>query len=442
MEFPEDFLNHIATNTGFDAQAFRLAHEQKVPTSIRLNPLKPFEHTNSDKVPWCNNAYYLAERPQFVFDPLHHAGVYYVQEASSMFTGYIFNQFTDKDAALNILDLCAAPGGKSTLIAGIMNKKSLLVSNEVIQSRVHILKENIDKCGNANVVVSHNDPKDYSKLIHFFDVIIIDAPCSGSGLFRKDPNAMQEWSLDNVAHCSKRQQRIVEDAIPCLKPGGILIYATCSYSFEEDEGMVKRIIESGFEVIKSNDAKELFSGIVQNEFGYRFYPDKIRGEGFFISALRKEDDTLNTIESYSRKYEKITALEFEIIAPYINKSSEIFFYKHKEVIYAIPEILKPKIQALGYLHLIKSGTAIGTIKNGILIPDHELALSELVATDLPFVELDELLAIDYLRKNTIFIDSAIMGWCLMRFKGINLGWAKLLPNRVNNYYPVGWRIRK
>lgn len=442
MEFPSGFIQQIQNASGFDEGPFLLAHETPAPVSIRLNPNKKTNMQHGENVPWCSNAYYLPVRPAFVFDPLFHAGAYYVQEASSMFTGYLFSTYADKTKSLKILDLCAAPGGKSTLIAGLMNEHSLLVSNEVIKSRARILKENIDKWGNPNVVVSNNDPRDFSALTNFFDVIIIDAPCSGSGLFRKEPEAKNEWSEENVLHCSKRQSRILEDVIPALKQNGLLIYATCSYSEAENEQIVMQLITKGFQPLINKKLPSDFGNIVTNEYGYRFYPDKIKGEGFFVSILQKTESDNQDEQAFNKKTEPLTTSETAIISPYLKAPEELFFYKHKNIIYCIPEVIQPAVMALGNLYLIKSGIAIGEIKHNELIPDHELALSTLIGENIPKVELDEPTAIAYLRKNTIQIDTEIKGWCLVTYQQLPLGWIKVIPGRINNYYPVELRIRK
>jgi 16S rRNA C967 or C1407 C5-methylase (RsmB/RsmF family)/NOL1/NOP2/fmu family ribosome biogenesis protein len=442
MPFPEGFIKHIENCEGFNESSFSKAHAMATPVSIRFNSLKPINHHHQEKVPWCDNAFYLDHRPAFVFDPLFHAGVYYVQEASSMFTGYLFQQYAPTQNAIKVLDLCAAPGGKSTLIADLMNENSLLVSNEVIKTRSKILKENIDKWGAPNIVVSNNDPREFKNLTQYFDVIIIDAPCSGSGLFRKDPAAMKEWSLDNVTHCSLRQGRIITDIIPTLKPGGLLIYATCSYSTEEDESIIESLLHKGFTNPVNSSLPAAFGEIIRNKYGYRFYPDKIKGEGFFISILQSAASE-NVPTSYQpKRYEAITIEEKDIIIKYFDKPDKLFFYKHKEVIYCIPENLKNDIQALGSLYLVKSGTAVGIIKNSDLIPDHELAMSVLISKEIPRIEVDEKTAVEYLRKNTIVIDAQIKGWCLITYLNIPLGWAKIIPGRLNNYYPIELRIRK
>ena len=238
-------MNSLTDVKGFSKEAFEQIHASgEQVTSIRRNPLKPGSlFSNEEKIPWASNGFYLSERPSFTLDPLFHAGTYYVQEASSMFLEQAMKQSVDLSQQLLVLDLCAAPGGKSTLLQSIISKKSLLVSNEVIHTRVNILKENCIKWGSSNVVVTNNDPKDFSKLKGLFDVVVIDAPCSGSGLFRRDADAIKEWSEDNVQLCSQRQQRIIADTWNCLKEDAVLIYSTCSYSSSEDEDILDWMME-------------------------------------------------------------------------------------------------------------------------------------------------------------------------------------------------------
>ena len=249
-------------------------------------------NNQSGTVQWSSNGFYLQKRPSFTLDPLFHAGAYYVQEASSMFLEEALKQTVDLSQPIKILDLCAAPGGKSTLIQSVINNESLLVSNEVIKTRVNILSENITKWGAANVIVTNNDAKDFQRLPNYFDVIVVDAPCSGSGLFRKDREAISEWSEQNVHLCSQRQQRILADVLPALKEDGVLIYSTCSYSEEEDEQIADWLVEE-FKVQSLKFKVEEEWGIVetqsskQNASGYRFYPDKVKGEGFFIAVFKK-----------------------------------------------------------------------------------------------------------------------------------------------------------
>src|SRR5690349_10320834 len=281
---PAALIASLEEIEGFNKEAFLQVHESgNQITSIRVNPHKwtlSSELPTLNSVPWSEYGVYLSQRPSFTFDPLFHAGCYYVQEASSMFLEQALRQTLDLSGSLRVLDLCAAPGGKSTHIQSLLSKGSLLVSNETIRGRVPPLQDNIIKWGAENVVVSSNDASDFSSLENFFDAIVIDAPCSGSGLFRRDPEAIEEWSLQNVELCSGRQQRIIADVWPALKSNGILIYSTCSYSKKEDEDIL--------DWISSTINAEYLTLSLKSEWnisdtgkGYRFWPDKVKGEGFF-----------------------------------------------------------------------------------------------------------------------------------------------------------------
>ncbi len=285
---------------GFNRKTFDEAHKRDEQlVSVRFNPDKTFsvqclKFKVQSSVPWCPYGRYLHERPSFTLDPLLHGGAYYVQEASSMFLWYVLEQTIGKNTSgLRVLDLCGAPGGKSTLLASYF-KDALIVSNEVIRSRAAILVENITKWGSDHIVVTNNDPKDFVSLQGYFDVIVVDAPCSGSGLFRKNPDAISEWSEENVLLCSQRQQRILADVYPALKKDGVLIYSTCSYSAEEDEDIVDWMM-SEFAVDSLQFAVPGDWGVVEVEtkkrkaYCYRFFPDKVKGEGFFIAAFKKNE---------------------------------------------------------------------------------------------------------------------------------------------------------
>ncbi|HSZ26177.1 MAG TPA: RsmB/NOP family class I SAM-dependent RNA methyltransferase, partial [Cytophagaceae bacterium] len=291
-DFPDTFKTQMQTILNSEYELFEKAYQNKAFTSIRVNPSKHSTPVNLSPVQWSSNAYYLEERPLFTLDPLFHGGAYYVQEASSMFLEQAFTQHVDKTESLNVLDLCAAPGGKSTHLLSLMNHKSLLVSNEVIKSRAYILKENIQKWGKANVVITQSDPERFSSLKGFFDVMVIDAPCSGEGLFRKDAEAIKEWSPENVALCEARQQRIIADVWDALKPGGILIYSTCTFNTKENEDNLDWVIKNleaetlSLELKESWGIKEVHSS--NRAIGYKFFPHKIKGEGFFIAVLRKK----------------------------------------------------------------------------------------------------------------------------------------------------------
>lgn len=442
IKFPDGFTENLKNCDGFDEASFTSAHKKPPPTSVRINPVKyTGQFENDPAVPWFEYGYYLNSRPSFTLDPLFQAGAYYVQEASSMFLGFILKQVCDLKKTQKILDLCAAPGGKSTLIASLISNESLLVSNEVIRSRTSVLKENITKCGNQNVVVTSNDASDFSGLKNYFDVIVVDAPCSGSGLFRKDAAAMKEWSIENVEMCSKRQKRILEDITTALKNNGLLIYATCSYSKEEDEDIIKRKVESGKWKVEKISIHENF-GIIENEFGYRFYPDKLQGEGFFISILKKINGEDEEVDLYPAPIIKADNDEIKIISNRISNAYEFTFFKKGEKYYAVEKKLYSQIANLhSKLKVIKSGIEIGEIKQNDLVPSHEMALCAAIKKTSPIIEVDLQTALNYLRKNTIELPDTKPGWSLISYKGIHLGWVKILPNRVNNYYPTEWRIR-
>ncbi|WP_242674901.1 methyltransferase RsmF C-terminal domain-like protein [Niastella populi] len=438
-------------------------------TSVRVNPGKipmvnsdgsmvkgippglqqHFSITSSAKIPWCTYGLYLSERPAFIFDPLIHAGAYYVQEASSMFLEQALMQTSDTSQPLRVLDLCAAPGGKSTLLQSLISADSLLVSNEVIKSRAAILEENSVKWGGANVVVTNADPVAFAKLENFFDVIVIDAPCSGSGLFRREPEAIAEWSEHNVQLCYQRQQRILADVFPALKEGGVLIYSTCSYSKEEDENIGDWLMDA-FTVHSLPLKTEAAWGIVETRsdkhktYGYRFFPDKVKGEGFFISCFRKQEGTGNTVRMPKRPaLQKASKNESAILQPWLQTGSGMQLWKQKEDLFAFPQQLEKELLTIvDNVYVRRAGTTIGKIAGNDLVPDHALAVSTLVNGSIVAVTLKREEAIQYLRRDDVTITTGQKGWTLVQFEHYNLGWIKVLQNRINNYYPQGWRILK
>ncbi|UAY52439.1 methyltransferase RsmF C-terminal domain-like protein [Ferruginibacter albus] len=460
-DLPISLLNSLENLQGFNKEAFQSVHQSgEQVTSIRFNNTKipnyKFQIADLEtgiwdlefsKIPWNSHGYYLSQRPSFTLDPLFHAGAYYVQEASSMFLEEVIKQTVDLSASIKVLDLCAAPGGKSTLIHSLISKDSLLVSNEVIKTRVNILSENMTKWGAANVIVTNNDPKDFQRLESFFDIIVVDAPCSGSGLFRKDNDAITEWSEENVNLCSQRQQRILADILPALKENGVLIYSTCSYSKAEDEDIAnwltkeqkliscKLSINNEWGIVETQSAET-------NAYGYRFYPDKVKGEGFFIAAFKKQstENHLRQIKNLKNQA-KLSAKEIDTIKPYIQNVDDYIFIKQYEDILALPASLENDLGIIqSSLYIKKAGVKLGSIIRNELIPDHELAMSTLLNNDLPAIEVDKETALNYLRRSDIKPDVDHKGWLLISYQQIPLGWVKALPNRINNYYPKEWRI--
>lgn len=452
QNLPAALLESLKGIPGFDKTAFEAVHDSaEQSVSVRINPCKPFNVEDAQfkiesPVPWCPYGKYLSERPSFTLDPLLHAGAYYVQEASSMFLWHVLDHTVEKKSRnLKVLDLCAAPGGKSTLLASYF-EDALIVSNEVIKSRASILVENITKWGSDNVVVTNNDAKDFASLQNFFDVIVVDAPCSGSGLFRKDPEAIDEWSEENVLLCSQRQQRIIADVFPALKKDGIIIYSTCSYSEEEDEGIADWMMED-LHVANFKLPLDESWGIVETEsqkykaFGYRFFPDKIKGEGFFITAFKKNDGddfSLRMPQLQSASKQEITVAQ-----DWVKRERDLFFFKQHENILAIHAKWKQDVALLQKnVYIRKAGVTVGAIKGKDLIPDHELAVSLLMNENVQRINVGYDEAIRYLKKKEMEMKNISKGWFVVDYCNVHLGWIKVLHNRVNNYYPTNWRILK
>jgi 16S rRNA C967 or C1407 C5-methylase (RsmB/RsmF family)/NOL1/NOP2/fmu family ribosome biogenesis protein len=450
MQLPSELLDSLRNAPGFEETEFRSVHENPQSlTSVRFNPSKPSDALSDlldAKVPWSTNGFYLQSRPFFTFDPFLHGGAYYVQEASSMFLEQAIVQTTPMDQALRVLDLCAAPGGKSTLIQSLLNKNSLLVSNEVIKARVNILGENMSKWGYPNHVITNNDAKDFQRLPGYFDLMVVDAPCSGSGLFRRDPSAIEEWSLSNVTLCSQRQQRILADALPALKENGVLIYCTCSFSVEEDEAIADWLVtETGMETIQltleaSWNITESISA--SGASGYRFYPDKLKGEGFFLACFRNTTGE-NMPEMRRNKLELPSKNELAVFNPFIEKPAEHFFWKLTDRVLSIPLQFQEDVKLLiSRMYIRKAGICIGKVAGKDLIPDQELAMSLIASPDIPSISLKKEMALQYLRREEVKVETDIKGWVMADYEGIRLGWMKLLANRINNYYPKEWRILK
>jgi len=440
--------NVFTTAPDWEEAAFTEAHQSPVPTSIRLNPFKPADIPFESKVPWSTYGRYLQERPRFTLDPLFHAGAYYVQEASSMLIEQAFRQIADTSKPIKALDLCAAPGGKSTLLASLLKEEDLLISNEVIQTRAGILVENMTRWGQLNTWVTNNDPKDFRRLDGFFDLMLVDAPCSGSGLWRKDPKAIDEWSPANVNLCKERQQRILADALPALKKEGILIYVTCSFSPEENEQMVDWLVKEqgltglSLELDASWGVTETIADQSQAK-GYRCYPWKMKGEGFFMAVFRKNEgnvaEQLWTGSSKTKADEKQMRQLTQLFQPFLNVPFALL--QHQEMNYALhPEHRQHWAGLKSNLYIKKAGTALGQLLKDI-VPEHDLAMSIHLAKEVPRVQLDHQEALHFLKKEAVQTDKGFKGWQVASHQHLGLGWGKWMPNRMNNYLPKSHRIR-
>ncbi len=438
--WPEDFVENMKSMLGDDFPEFIKGLSHPAPVSLRLNPLKRTDRFESaEKVPWCGQGRYLPLRPSFTFDPLFHAGCYYVQEASSMYLEQVFKKCFSDDKPLSILDLCASPGGKSTHLVSLMPSESFLVSNELIPSRNKILRQNLLRWGSPNVMVTQNETKDFLPLQGFFDLVLVDAPCSGEGLFRRDPDAAKEWSKQAVAHCAYRQSSILDDAWKLLKPGGVLIYCTCTYETVENEEQVEKLLlNEQAELIKLDSLHE---GILSQGPGLRFYPAHIRGEGFFISAIRKADGH----EFIFKKSGKAKALRTheELTGRFIKDNEKFVSYIKENVVYAIPVHMISLFEFVDKdLYLRQCGIRLGEIKGTDFQPSHDIALSTSLHHETPAFDLSYDEAIKYLRCESVSCPGSSKGWTLATFENFSLGWLKVLGTRVNNYFPKDWRILK
>ena len=391
--------------------------QQSSPVSIRINPFKTNKTTQvADNfvptyVAWCAEGFYLNSRPNFTFDPLFHAGAYYVQEASSMFLSHVLRHLVRKPVAL--LDLCAAPGGKTTCARTAIKEGSIVLSNEPINKRAQILAENIQKFGHSDVVVTNNYPRDYKKTKLSFDVIVADVPCSGEGMFRKAPQAIAEWSEQNVENCWKLQRSIIADIWDNLKPGGLLIYSTCTFNAHENEENVAWILneyDAQLLEVPTEKTWNITGSLINNPLGedkpfpvYRFIPGFTQGEGLFMAIIKKGGTSTN--------------LE--------------------------PNAEKLVAEANKKLKIMVHGVKQGIIKGKKIIPDHSLALAiNGDRSSYPNVEIDYETAIKYLRHEAIMLSAvAPKGIVTLTYRGHAIGFANNLGNRANNLYPQEWRIK-
>lgn len=384
-QLPIDFTDMARRTMGEERfDCYLKAFETDAPVSIRLNPEKAKELTaDGERVPWCRNAYYLPQRPNFTYDPLLHAGCYYVQEAGSMFLDTVMQQWVP-DAPVVMIDFCAAPGGKSLLARTALAAGSVLFSNEPMRNRANILAENVEKWGYADHFVTNNFPRDYRRAKMIADVVLCDVPCSGEGMFRKDEATIREWSMQNVEKCARLQREIVADAWSCLADGGLFIYSTCTFNTHEDEENIQWMLdELGAEVLPVKvDAAWNITGSLLDGFSqpvYRFIPGISKGEGLFLCVLRKGGAWQ---QGHSLKS--------------LRKSQQ-----NLNIIYC------PKAQP-----------------------------------DMVKVEVNYQQAMAYLRHEAITLGADVpRGMVGICFEGHLLGLAKNIGNRANNLYPKEWKIR-
>lgn len=447
MELSADFVEQTKGLFGEErySQFFSALATEPV-VSVRHNPAKRAAEFSGEPVAWAADACYLDSRPLFTADPLFHAGCYYVQEASSMFLEQVFRQYVD--APVRMLDLCAAPGGKSTHALALLPSGSLFVANEPVPLRAGVLAENVIKWGRTSAVVTRNEPADFVPFKEFFDIILVDAPCSGEGMFRKDARAVSMWSPSNVKTCVARQRAILSDIWGSLRPGGLLVYSTCTFNSHEDESMVAWVRdELGAEVLPVAASPEwgITGNLTSGDFPVcRFIPGFTRGEGFFLALLRKNGD--GEVAQPRPQRSRATALPKACNAAcsWVNNPHEYNFVVEDDTVVAYPKEHQTVIAALqARLKVLHCGVTVAAVKNNKLLPSHRLAMSTaLNRAAFPIVELTREQALSYLHREALSLPSAPMGIVLFTYKNVPLGFAKNVGNRVNNLYPAEWRIRK
>ena len=483
---PKEFIDYTSSLFGEERWKNYLASfEDSVPVSVRLNPFKTplqlprggglfdsnetlTENPDNEKmylkfspsgeieggritpVPWCRNAYYLSERPNFTLDPLLHAGVYYVQEAGSMFLDEVLRTLSGSLSTGEgggrgrscVLDLCAAPGGKSTLLRAALPDDCVLYSNEPDRRRANILMENMQKQGHPNVIVTNNYAIDYQKSGHTFDLIVCDVPCSGEGMFRKDHDSIGEWSLQNVMKCASLQRSIIEDIWPCLNEGGVMVYSTCTFNLHEDEENVKWICETlGAEIIPIEVREEWnITGSLLKGWDkpvYRFIPGTTKGEGLFMAVMRKKE-----AQPLTRPTDTLSPRGEGDVSNECSKRKS----SREKVISSSPQgerVSVGRVRGLGCLRVLSDGHPVGTQKGKNIIPAHaEALLINLPKDKYPFAELSKEDALKYLHHEAIVLDAEVpKGFVVVTYQGHPLGFVKNIGNRANNLYPQEWKIR-
>lgn len=459
-----------------------------LPTSIRTNPFKPlkdgenlFRQTDNAVSPsdiadsptlrpvaWCPSGSYLSERPSFAHDPLWHAGAYYVQEAASMFIAQAYkvieSTFSTDDmigAPLKMLDLCAAPGGKSTLWRSLLPDEALLVANEPIRQRAQILAENLTKWGHPHTFVTQAFPDAFTSLEDTFDIIATDVPCSGEGMFRKDEQAREEWSPAAVISCADRQRDILTSVWPALKDGGFCVYSTCTFNREENEDLVAWACTTlGAELVEiPTDAAWHISGDTtgRNLPVYHFFPHRTEGEGLFLALLRKKKGEmfndrrklqilLDAREGNGRKRgAKFSAKPNATLLSWLQDAEDFTFQCSVDGVWtAIPtRFAEIREQLTNVAPLLLGGIEIAEEKGKKLIPQHALAMSIAASSSaFPRVEIARDSALAYLHREAITLPAeAPRGYVLLTYRGLPLGFANNLGNRANNLYPNEWRLR-
>ena len=445
MTLPQEFVIRMESQLQDEAEAFFASLGQPSPTSIRLHHLKGRSSFDvSEKVQWCDDGYYLASRPFFHLDPHWHGGAYYVQEASSMILDHVLTQLTLEKKSRTWLDLCAAPGGKTGILARHLGPGDVLVANEVVGQRRSILKENLTKAGYLNTFITGEPTSAFNE--SFADIVLIDAPCAGEGMMRKEPEAIRQWTPSLVDSCSTLQKQIVRDTAYALKKDGYLIYSTCSYSMDENiQNIAHFISEHNLEPVSISFPEEWrISHIAEGEaIGYQLYPHKVKGEGLFIAVLKRTSEQEKRSFKKNRKPNQSFEPVSSLVAEKLNDASTYLLRKNSvsfELIAA--EALEKANEVMMYLPRASLVVDAGELKGKDFIPSHAMSMARIQSSGYESIDLDLTHALDYLERSTNTLPTVkTPGWYLVRYDTTILGWVKSTQQGWKNHFPMNWRLR-
>ena len=441
MKLPDGFIEQLRGLLPDEWQELATAiSSTERSVAVRVNAPRGVSVPDGARhVPWCGQGFYLDGRPSFTFDTDWHAGRYYVQDASSMFIGHVIKHFVQEP--VRYLDLCAAPGGKTTSALQALPQGSLVVANEIVTPRARVLADNIIRWGNPRCVVTSNAPKDLGQLSAFFDVIATDVPCSGEGMMRKDDEAVTQWSPQLVDQCAQRQREILTDVWQALRPGGLLIYSTCTYNRQENEQIADFIVnELGATSLEVpvEPSWNIHPAIGSDCHCYRFMPHRVDGEGLFLAVFRKAG---NALRQEVRIKEKSPKKADETGKNWLVCPDDYVVEPQGDLLIAVPQDIRREVTALrASLNVLHAGVELATAMGRKTVPHHALAMSLARAEDaFPVAEVDYPTALRYLRGESISVDGP-RSYVLIAHKGAVLGFANNLGNRANNLYPKPLRI--
>ncbi len=444
MNLPEAFIEQLQSLLPDEWEALAKAITTTEPSvAVRVNDMRGVGvPAGARRVPWCGQGFYLADRPAFTFDPDWHAGRYYVQDASSMFIAHVIKHLVQEP--VHYLDLCAAPGGKTTAAIQALPSQSLVVANEIVPPRARVLADNVIRWGHPRCVVTSNAPAQIGKLTRFFDVIAADVPCSGEGMMRKDDEAVSQWTPALVEQCAQRQREILTDVWNALRPGGLLIYSTCTYNRQENEEMADFIVnELGATSLEVPVEAEwnIHPAIGSDYHCYRFMPHRVDGEGLFMTVFRKDGEALRELPRINEKKDKKEKKNDAIGTDWIDKPENYVADQQGDLSIAVPVDIRREVTALrASLTVLHAGVELATVMGRKTVPHHALAMSSARSGGaFPVCEVDYPTALRYLRGESITVD-APRGYVLIVHQGAVLGFANNLGNRANNLYPKSQRI--